>query len=77
MVINICNCNFFSTDKPKHYNYRLKKVREIVAEYRRRNDSGTWHWYRNCSNWPTGLDIEIKYRKPTSGELCNECRSNK
>jgi len=46
-----------------------------VAEYRRRNDSDTWHWCRNCSNWPTGPGIEIKYRKPTSGELCNECRA--
>ena len=46
-----------------------------MAEYRRRNDSDTWHWCRNCSNWPTGPGVYIIYRKPTSGELCNECRA--
>ena len=42
--------------------------------YRRRKDKDTWHWCRNCSNWPS-LDFEEKPTKPTTGELCNECRS--
>jgi len=46
-----------------------------MAEYRRRKGRDTWHWCRNCSNWPTGRDIETRYSKPTSGELCDECRS--
>ena len=57
MVRNSRNCNFIITNKPKHYNYRLKKGWEIVAEYRWRNASDTWHWYKNCLNWPTGPGI--------------------
>ena len=39
-----------------------------------RGNSDTWHWCRNCSNWPT-VDCEERYSKPSSGELCNECRA--
>lgn len=43
-------------------------------EYRRRTQgSDTWHWCRNCSNWPTS-DYQKRPDKPTTGELCNECR---
>ncbi len=41
--------------------------------YRRRKDSDTWHWCRNCSNWPT-YDYVEREGKPTTGELCNECQ---
>ncbi len=43
-------------------------------EYRRRNNSDTWHFCRNCSNWPTS-DYKVRQSKPTTGELDNECRS--
>lgn len=46
-----------------------------MAIYRRKSDSDTWHWCRNCSNYPTGLDVKVSYTKPTSGELCNECKA--
>ena len=37
---------------------------------RKRNDSDTWHFCLNCSNWPTS-----NYTTGTgaSGEKCNEC----
>ena len=41
-----------------------------MSEYLRRKDSGTWHWCRNCSNWPIGPDIEKRDSKPTFGGLC-------
>ena len=41
--------------------------------YRRRKGGDAWHWCRNCSTWPTS-DYDERYTKPTSGELCNECK---
>lgn len=41
--------------------------------YRRAQGRDTWHYCRNCSKWPTsGYDEQSS--KPSSGELCNECR---
>jgi len=45
-----------------------------MAEYRKRKDKDAWHWCRNCSNWPTS-NYDSRQSKPTSGELCNQCRS--
>ena len=42
--------------------------------YRRRNGFDTWHFCTNCSLWPTG-DVKEQSQKPTTGELCNQCRS--
>jgi hypothetical protein len=44
--------------------------------YRKRNGKDTWHFCRNCSNWPTS-DYKEQHEKPTSGEFCNECKSKK
>jgi len=41
-------------------------------KYRKLKGSDTWHWCRNCSNWPTSNYVE-RDAKPTSGELDNEC----
>lgn len=42
--------------------------------YRRKKDSDTWHWCKNCSNWPTSEYVEVTVSgRPTSGELDNEC----
>lgn len=46
-----------------------------MTTYRRKKDSDTWHWCKNCSNYPSGTDVEKSYTKPTSGELCNECKA--
>ena len=55
---------------------------EVAAErpsmrgpWRRRKGQDVWHWCRNCSNYPTGPDLEVSHTKPTSGELDNECRA--
>lgn len=42
-------------------------------EFRKKKNSDTWHFCRNCSNDPKS-DYDTKYSKPTSGELCNECQ---
>jgi hypothetical protein len=47
-----------------------------MTRYRRKKDSDTWHWCRNCSKWPTWDYEEVNIpAKPSSGELCNECRA--
>ena len=42
--------------------------------YRRRTGSDTWHWCRNCNNWPTA-SYDERGTKPSSGDLCNECKA--
>jgi len=44
-----------------------------MAEYRKRHDSDTWHFCRNCSNWPT-TNYATRRTRPSSGELCNQCK---
>ena len=46
----------------------------MAKEYRKKNGSDTWHWCRNCSNWPTS-NYQTSSAKPTTGELCNQCKS--
>lgn len=44
--------------------------------FSRRPGHDAWHWCTNCSNWPTvSGTYEVKYTKPTTGELDNECKS--
>lgn len=45
-----------------------------MTKYRRRTESNTWHWCRNCSNWPTRY-YEERTSKPTTGELDKECKA--
>lgn len=42
--------------------------------YRRRTSGDTWHFCTNYSLWPTS-DYKEQQGKPTTGELCNQCRS--
>lgn len=53
-----------------------QKRKEVISMpvYRRKKNSDTWHWCTNCSNWPTD-NYDESYTKPSSGELCNECKS--
>lgn len=46
----------------------------MAKEYKRKNDKDAWHWCKNCSNWPTS-NYQTSSTKPTSGELCNQCKS--
>lgn len=49
----------------------------MSSTYRKKKyGSDTWHFCSNCSNWPTS-NYEESYTKPTSGELCNECKAKK
>jgi hypothetical protein len=47
-----------------------------ARRYRKRKGSGydTWHFCSNCSNWPTS-DYDERSDKPTTGELCDQCRA--
>lgn len=44
-----------------------------MAKYRKRRGSDTWHWCRNCSNWPTTEDYTERDTRP-GYDLCNECK---
>ena len=45
-----------------------------MPTYRKRKGSDTWHWCRNCPNWPTSDYDEVTTRdRPSSGELDNTC----
>ena len=46
-----------------------------MAVYKKKKGHDTWHWCTNCSKFPIGSDVDVSYSKPTSGELCNECKS--
>ena len=50
-----------------------------MPTYRRRKGIyDTWHWCTNCSNWPTKSGTyDTRYSKPTSDELCNQCKDKK
>jgi len=48
----------------------------MASIWRRRKGNDTWHFCRNCSNWPTS-NYDDKSTKPTTGELCNECLAKK
>jgi len=43
--------------------------------YYKKPSSDTWHWCRNCSKFPNGSDVVTSRTKPSSGELCNECKA--
>ena len=45
-----------------------------MRRYRRRKGHDTWHFCSNCSQWPTH-DYDEQANKPTTGELCNECKA--
>lgn len=48
--------------------------------YRRRAKSDVWHFSYACQHWPRALEsrrpggkVFERFKKPTTGELCNEC----
>lgn len=53
---------------PAHYE-------EDAMTYRKRKGRDTWHYCRNCSNWPTRNYVQSRERK--GGELCNECKAKR
>jgi hypothetical protein len=49
----------------------------MASTYRRRKDKDTWHFCSNCQNWPTKAESVEQSSKPTTGELCNECKAKR
>jgi len=45
----------------------------MASTYRRKKGNDTWHFCSNCSKYPTS-DYDTSTTKPTTGELCNECK---
>lgn len=45
-----------------------------VATYRRVQDTETWHFCRNCGNWPDAGTYREEIELPADGVECNECR---
>lgn len=45
----------------------------MASQYRKLDDSDTWHFCSNCSNYPSS-GYSTSSSKPTSGELCDECQ---
>ena len=49
------------------------KLKNMVI-YRKRKDSYTWHWCKNCSNWPkSDFYVIDSATRPSTCELDNEC----
>lgn len=48
--------------------------------YRKKRGTDTWHWCKNCTNWPTSDSDYVEEwhdgkERPKSGELDNQCLS--
>ncbi len=45
------------------------------SEFRRKRDTGIWHWKPECPGWP-GNDYFTKKSRPdwTQGRLCPKCK---
>lgn len=44
-----------------------------MEDYRKARGSDTWHWCKDCPEWPTS-NFDSSGTRPTTGELCNQCR---
>jgi hypothetical protein len=48
----------------------------MAASFRKASGSQTWHFCRNCSDWPKDDErYEEKMLPAHSDQLCNECRA--
>lgn len=43
-------------------------------EFRRQRGGTAWHWWPECSQWPT-LDYEARSTAPTGGSMDKECQA--
>lgn len=61
------------------YQQITSKRGDKLTTYRRRKDKDAWHWCTSCSNYPNNPDdvteTKVGKERPSSGELCNECRA--
>ena len=45
-----------------------------MTQYRKKKGSDTWHWCKNCSNWPES-NYDVQHVKPADDELDNQCKA--
>lgn len=53
---------------------RKNRAKWTPGRWVKRARGDTWHFELGCSKWPHVV-AETRTKKPTSGELCNECRA--
>lgn len=56
--------------------FRIIGVKCMVTYYCKSKNNDTWHWCRNCTDWPTSnYDEEVHpgIERPKTGELCSQC----
>lgn len=41
--------------------------------YVKGKDSYTWHWCKNCPQYPRGTDVDRMDDYPITGDLCDQC----
>jgi hypothetical protein len=46
----------------------------ITGLYARTEGTTTWHWCRNCPDFPKQAPVEQSRWRPTQGEYCAECQ---
>lgn len=66
-----------AADLPLHTRPRAeppKRPRKRKIVYRRRRTSSTWHFCRNCSNWPPTGGFRTQVRPPQE-RLCKQCQA--
>lgn len=62
----------FKSDQNYNVIFKEKNGRKSTAQMQAFED--TWHWCRNCSNWPISDYGEKESNlRPTTGELCDQC----
>jgi len=44
----------------------------MATTYRKKKGTDTWHWCKNCGNYPTADYTETTTRP--SYDLCNQCK---
>ena len=42
-------------------------------QYRREVGRHTWHFHRNCPDWPSEFNLIISAEPWADGELCKQC----
>jgi hypothetical protein len=56
----------------KQQPYGLCKSSSDIIGYRQGQDSDTWHFCRNCFEWPRFKYVE-EWVLPDQGKVCGEC----
>ena len=60
--------------KSQSVGYSNDNGQSRIAEYRRKRNTGTWHWSTRCSAWPkTDYFVNQTRPDPMLGEPCAEC----